>query len=103
MVYLRLILKELLSEPVGNGGRTGDGVMGRYGEELMKKKKRPFLLAYKAEEALRKAVAEAIAEHRRNGVPIAIWRNGKVVRIPAHQIEVQEPQVGYGVSRKKRT
>ena len=31
----------------------------------MKKSKRPsFLLAYKAEEALREAVAEAIAEHR---------------------------------------
>jgi len=69
----------------------------------MKKSKRtPFLLAYKAEEALRKAVAEAIAEHRRNGIPIAIWRNGKVVRIPADQIEVREPEVEYTVSRKKR-
>ena len=60
------------------------------------------LLAYRAEEALRKAVAEAIAEHRRNGVPIAIWRNGKVVRIPADQIEVREPQIEYTVSPKKR-
>jgi hypothetical protein len=69
----------------------------------MKRRKRtPFLLAYKAEEALRKAVAEAIAEHRRNGVPIAIWRNGKVVRIPADQIEVREPEVEYMVSRKNR-
>jgi len=70
----------------------------------MKKTRRKLpLLAYKAEEALRKAVAEAIAEHRRNGVPIAIWRDGKVVRIPADQIEVREPQVEYRVSRKKRT
>ncbi len=69
----------------------------------MKKSKRtPFLLAYKAEEALRKAVAEAIAEHRRNGVPIAVRRDGKVVRIPAEQIEVREPQVEYRVSRKRR-
>ena len=69
----------------------------------MKKRKRtPSLLAYRAEEALRKAVAEAIAEHRRNGVPIAIWRNGKVVRIPADQIEVREPQIEYAVSPKKR-
>ncbi len=69
----------------------------------MKKPRRslPFL-AYRAEEALRKAVAEAIAEHRRNGVPIAIWRNGKVVRIPADQIEVREPQIEYTVSPKKR-
>jgi hypothetical protein len=66
------------------------------------KKSSPTLLAYQAEEALRRAVAEAIAEHRRNGVPIAIWRNGKVVRIPPEQIEVREPQVEYTVSRKKR-
>ena len=59
-------------------------------------------LAYRAEEALRKGVAEAIAEHRRNGVPIAIWRNGKVVRIPADQIEIREPQIEYAVSLKKR-
>jgi hypothetical protein len=59
-------------------------------------------LAYRAEEALRKAMAEAIAEHRRNGVPIAIWRDGRVVRIPSDQIEVREPQVEYKVSRKKR-
>ena len=69
----------------------------------MKKVRRSLpLLAYRAEEALRKAVAEAIAEHRRNGVPIAIWRNGKVVRVPADQIEVQEPQIEYTVPRKKR-
>ncbi len=69
----------------------------------MKKARRSLpLLAYRAEEALRKAVAEAIAEHRRNGVPIAIWRNGKVVRIPAEQIEVREPQIEYRVSLKKR-
>ncbi len=59
-------------------------------------------LAFRAEEALRKAVADAIAEHRRNGVPIAIWRNGRVVRIPSDQIEVREPQVDYKVSRKRR-
>ena len=69
----------------------------------MKKARRSLpLLAYRAEEALRKAVAEAIAEHRRNGIPIAIWRNGKVVRIPADQIEVREPQIEYTISRKKR-
>jgi hypothetical protein len=69
----------------------------------MKKGKRISpLLAYRAEEAFRKAVAEVIAEHRRNGVPIAIWRNGKVVIIPPDQIEVREPQVEYTVSYKKR-
>jgi len=69
---------------------------------VKKEKKTGFLLAYRAEEALRKAVAEAIAEHRRKGVPIAIWRDGKVVRIPADQIEIREPQLEYTVSPKNR-
>ncbi len=69
----------------------------------MKKARRSLpLLAYRAEEALGKAVAEAIAEHRRNGVQIAIWRNGKVVRIPADQIEVREPQIEYAVSPERK-
>jgi len=68
----------------------------------MKKIKRSSSLwVRQAHEALRKAVAEAIAQHRRNGVPIAIWRNSKVVRIPADQIEVREPQIEYTVSPKK--
>ena len=65
----------------------------------MKRMKRSSSLwVHQAHEAFQKAVAEAIAGHRRNGVPIAIWRNGKVVRIPADQIEVREPQVEYAVS-----
>ena len=69
----------------------------------MKKMKRSSSLwVRQAHEALRKAVAEAIAQHRRNGVPIAIWRNSRVVRIPADQIEVREPQIEYTVSPKKR-
>jgi hypothetical protein len=72
------------------------------GGAMKKTRKSLPALAYRAEEALRKAMAEAIAEHRRNGVPIAIWRDGRVVRIPSDQIEVREPQVEYKVSRKKR-
>ncbi len=69
----------------------------------MKKRRRTsFLWAYKAAEAFRKAVAEAIAEHRRNGVPIAIWRNGRVVRILADQIESREPDIEYKVSPRKK-
>ncbi len=68
---------------------------------MKEEKKSPPLLAYKAEKALKRAVAKAIAEHRRDGIPIAIWRNGKVVRIPAEQIEVREPQAEYTVSRKR--
>jgi hypothetical protein len=57
-------------------------------------------LAYRAEEALKEAVAEAIAEHRRNGVPIAIFRDGKVIRIPADEIVVRDSQAEYTVSKK---
>jgi hypothetical protein len=70
----------------------------------MRKRRRSnyTLLAYRAEEALKKAVAEAIAEHRRNGIPIAIWRDGKVVRIPSDEIMARDPQVRYTRSNKVR-
>jgi hypothetical protein len=58
------------------------------GGTTKKAKRSSSLLAYQAEEALRRAVAEAIDEHRRNGVPIAIWRNGRVVRIYADEAAV---------------
>lgn len=64
------------------------------------KKKNHRLLAYQAEEALKKAVAEAIAEHRRKGVPIAILRDGKVIRIPPDEIVVRNSQAEYTVSNK---
>ena len=69
---------------------------------MKKMKSSSSLWVLQAHEAFRRAVAEAIAQHRRNGVPIAIWRNGKVVRIPADQIEVREPQIEDRVSPKKR-
>lgn len=67
------------------------------------KKLLPPPLAYRAEEALRKAVAEAIDEHRRNGIPIAVWREGKIVRISPDQIMVRDAEVDYSISRKRRT
>ncbi|MCY3766062.1 MAG: hypothetical protein OXH06_11635 [Gemmatimonadetes bacterium] len=41
------------------------------------------------DDALREAVRKALLQHKRKGNPIATWRNGKVVWIPAHQIEVE--------------
>lgn len=46
-------------------------------------------LAFRAEEALKEAVANTIADHKRCGDPIVIWRGGKVVRLSADQIEIQ--------------
>jgi hypothetical protein len=70
----------------------------------MKREKRspPAILAYRAEKALKRAVIKAIGEHRRNGIPIAVWRDGKVIRIPADRIEVREPEVSYTPLRKRK-
>ena len=40
----------------------------------------------KAEKALRVAVAKTIEDHRVSGDPIVVWKNGKVVKIPASRI-----------------
>jgi hypothetical protein len=40
-------------------------------------------LTGKALAALQVAVAKAVAEHRRRGMPVAIWRDGRAVSIPA--------------------
>lgn len=46
----------------------------------------------KAEKALKKAVAETIRDHARTGDPIVIWRDGKVVWVPANQLLRQKPR-----------
>ncbi|MFH1674870.1 MAG: hypothetical protein ABIF87_15820 [Pseudomonadota bacterium] len=53
-------------------------------------------LEIRAEEAMRKAVANVIADHKRTGDPIVIWQDGKVVEVPADRIEVHEPEAEYG-------
>lgn len=40
----------------------------------------------KAEIAIKIAVRKAIAEHKKNGRPIAVWENGRAVNIPASKI-----------------
>jgi len=66
-------------------------------EEHMKKEGRHtgVPLAIRAEEALRRAVANAIAERRMRGMSIAVWRDGKVTHIPADQIVVREVPTKY--------
>ena len=65
-----------------------------------KKKLSDIPLELRAKEALKKAVADTIADHKRTGDPIVTWRDGKVVKIPADQIEILEPQTEYSVSVK---
>lgn len=40
----------------------------------------------KIEKALRIAVAKTIEEHRLSGDPIVVWKDGRVVKIPANKI-----------------
>jgi hypothetical protein len=40
--------------------------------------------------ALRRAARSALLEHKRAGNPVASWRDGKVVIIPAEEISVEE-------------
>jgi hypothetical protein len=48
------------------------------------------LMNLKAEKALKKAVAETIRDHARTGDAVVIWRDGKVVRVPAKQLLQQQ-------------
>ena len=47
---------------------------------------RDLPLFVRAEMALREAVAEAIEDHRRTGDPLVMWRDGKVVLVPAEEL-----------------
>ena len=40
----------------------------------------------KAEKAIKVAVRKTILDHKRTGDPIAVWKNGKVVWIPAKKL-----------------
>jgi len=48
--------------------------------------KKRLSLQDKAELALKKAIREVIKKHKQNGRPLAIWRNGKVVKISASSL-----------------
>ena len=41
-----------------------------------------------AEKALQKAVSRVLLVHKQKKIPIAVWRNGKVVKIPPNKISV---------------
>jgi len=40
------------------------------------------------DKALARGVRDALLFHKRIGNPIAVWRDGRVVQIPADQIEI---------------
>jgi hypothetical protein len=52
----------------------------------MIKRIKKSLLVKKAEKALKKAVANVVKEHRQKNLPLIVWKNGRVVKIPANQL-----------------
>ncbi len=63
-------------------------------EGKMKKNHKNMSLGDMADEALRKAVARVVEEHRKSGEPLAVCRDGKVVRVPADQLQGYEEPPG---------
>jgi hypothetical protein len=37
-------------------------------------------------EAMHQAFLEAVRQHRMNGVPMVFWKDGKIVKVPADQL-----------------
>lgn len=46
-------------------------------------------LSMKAERAMKRAFRQVLEEHKRLGQPVALWRAGKVVKIPAERLAGQ--------------
>jgi hypothetical protein len=46
-------------------------------------------LEERAEMALKAAVEKVIVEHARQGLPIYIWRDGKVVEVPPGELRAE--------------
>jgi len=57
----------------------------------------------KVGDALKKAVSDAVEEHRRSCVPLAVWQDGKVVLVtPEPASAVAEPSGQYRPNRPRR-
>lgn len=48
--------------------------------------KKRMSLQDKAEAALKKAVRQVVEQHKKTGRPLAVWQNGKTVRISPNTI-----------------
>lgn len=57
----------------------------------------------KAEQSLRKAVAQVIEENRKLGLPVAVMKNGEAVLIPAEEAiaQVRETRTEYRTRKRK--
>lgn len=55
-----------------------------------------------AEKVMRSAVAKVVLTHRRLGLPLAIWRDGKVVEVPPDQLTEHESKARYRVRKSPK-
>ena len=53
----------------------------------MTKKAEGEILSRKAEKAIQKAVRGVIADRKMRGEPLIIWKNGRVVKVPAKDLK----------------
>ena len=72
-------------------------------ESSLRSMKRPtrLSLTQKAFRALAEAVAEVVEDHRQRGKPLAVWRDGKAVWVPATEAgALRETPTSYGGKAK---
>jgi hypothetical protein len=50
-------------------------------------------LEERAEIALKAAIEKVIAEHARRGLPIYIWRDGRVVEVPPEELRAESARL----------
>ena len=53
-------------------------------------KKQLSQLHKNAAKAMRGAVEKVVEEHRRTGIPLAVWKNGKVASIQAKNLKLSK-------------
>jgi len=53
--------------------------------------------------ALRAAVKKAIAEHAREGLPVYVWSDGKVVKLSPKKLHSHSRPISKRKKRKKKT
>ncbi|MGO8677384.1 MAG: hypothetical protein ACLQVX_16120 [Limisphaerales bacterium] len=69
----------------------------------MKKRTGPALTR-KAMQAMTEAVAKVVEDHRQRGLPLAVWRDGRAVSIPASDAHaLREFQPPYRTRRAGET
>ena len=49
--------------------------------------KKKMSLQDKAEAALKKAVRQVVAQHKKTGRPLVVWENGRTVRISPYTVK----------------